>query len=403
MRLGERYIRGFERRVSFYLRNLGLYIENLLNKTEEIKNDEEHLSACIDWMLKAERDEGGISLAFTLNRGWLEAYPETSGYIICTLIDYYKISSNEIYLKKAIELGNWEIKIQLPEGAVRIMFPGNFISDVFDTGMVILGYTSLFEETNDLRYKVAAEKAGDWLIQVQDRDGKWSNFSYNGIPHVYHSKVAWSLFKLFLISGNVKYKKAMDKNLEWIFTNKQKNNWFNFMSFSNKEDPYTHTIAYTLQGFIEIYKLGKKENNRYSYLFDTSKEICNLLISTFQLDVNRSGKLDLLPGTLSSKWKKSANYTCITGNAQFAIIFLDIFELSGDKKYYLSAKNLIDSIKMTQKLNLSENHPLQGALAGSYPIWGGYHSNEYPNWASKFFADALIRKINIDSLNKKKN
>ena len=28
--------------------------------------------------------------------------------------------------------------------------------------------------------------------------------------------------------------------------------------------------------------------------------------------------------------------------------------------------------------------------AGSLPIWGGYSRFEFPNWAAKFFADALM-------------
>jgi len=33
---------------------------------------------------------------------------------------------------------------------------------------------------------------------------------------------------------------------------------------------------------------------------------------------------------------------------------------------------------------------VRGAIAGSAPIWGRYAMFEFPNWAAKFFADALI-------------
>ena len=32
----------------------------------------------------------------------------------------------------------------------------------------------------------------------------------------------------------------------------------------------------------------------------------------------------------------------------------------------------------------------RGGIAGSSPIWGDYSRFEYPNWAAKFFADALM-------------
>jgi len=35
----------------------------------------------------------------------------------------------------------------------------------------------------------------------------------------------------------------------------------------------------------------------------------------------------------------------------------------------------------------------RGAIAGSAPIWGRYSMFEYPNWAAKFFADALMLKM----------
>ncbi len=33
---------------------------------------------------------------------------------------------------------------------------------------------------------------------------------------------------------------------------------------------------------------------------------------------------------------------------------------------------------------------MRGGIAGSAPIWGDYSRFEYPNWAAKFFADALM-------------
>jgi hypothetical protein len=36
------------------------------------------------------------------------------------------------------------------------------------------------------------------------------------------------------------------------------------------------------------------------------------------------------------------------------------------------------------------NRNVRGALKGSHPIWGGYLFGTYPNWATKFFMDALL-------------
>ena len=34
-----------------------------------------------------------------------------------------------------------------------------------------------------------------------------------------------------------------------------------------------------------------------------------------------------------------------------------------------------------------------GGIKGSHPVWGGYDPFRYPNWAAKFFADALMMDL----------
>ena len=36
---------------------------------------------------------------------------------------------------------------------------------------------------------------------------------------------------------------------------------------------------------------------------------------------------------------------------------------------------------------------VRGAVAGSAPIWGRYSMFEFPNWAAKFFADAVMMDL----------
>jgi hypothetical protein len=36
---------------------------------------------------------------------------------------------------------------------------------------------------------------------------------------------------------------------------------------------------------------------------------------------------------------------------------------------------------------------VRGGIAGSWPIWGAYSRFEFPNWAAKFFADALMLEM----------
>ena len=51
-------------------------------------------------------------------------------------------------------------------------------------------------------------------------------------------------------------------------------------------------------------------------------------------------------------------------------------------------------LKTTQKLDGDPDE--LGGIKGSHPIDGGYHPWQYPNWAAKFFADALMIEMTID-------
>ena len=53
------------------------------------------------------------------------------------------------------------------------------------------------------------------------------------------------------------------------------------------------------------------------------------------------------------------------------------------------ARSALDYLKATQRLDHADD-AVRGGIAGSAPIWGDYSRFEYPNWAAKFFADALM-------------
>ena len=56
----------------------------------------------------------------------------------------------------------------------------------------------------------------------------------------------------------------------------------------------------------------------------------------------------------------------------------------------------MDFTKSTQLIT-TEAVDIKGGIKGSHPINGGYHPWQYPNWATKFFADALMILISIES------
>ncbi len=387
------------RKVAFFRTNhhFRILLRDCFGLTESIKSDLEHLKAAIGWIMLAQENSGskGVALAYTLERGWLPAYPETTGYIINTLIQYHKLTNDASSLRAATEMGDWEVAIQRPDGGVRIRVHNDDSADVFDTGMVLLGLTGLYQETRNEKFLVACRQAANWLVAHQDGDGKWSRDSYKGIPHAYHSKVSWALLEMHAITSDVKYSEAVRNNLEWIFSVRRPNGWFDYMGFEKNDNPFTHTIAYTLQGFWGIYKLLDGGNPWKQKLYDEIIEFSDRIISRFALN-DKSDRMRILPGQLDSSWEGAADYVCLTGNAQFSIVWFELYLQTRKSSYYEAANNLLNVVKRSHRLT-GPNVPYRNGIAGSYPIWGRYHPTQYPNWSAKFFADALLRKIQADT------
>ena len=213
-------------------------------------------------------------------------------------------------------------------------------------------------------------------------------------PHAYHTRVDWALFRVFDITGDHKYRKAAEKNVRWILAHTKDNGWIDHMGFVATKMPLTHTIAYTLRGLLE--------SSRY-FEDETREQILNIVVTASDNIIHLYGlgeskgirSLPMhVPATLDEEWRSNDYYSCLTGNAQLAIIWMKLYKLLDDRKYLKAAFEHIDKLKKTQSLNC-RNLGIRGGIAGSYPIWGKYAIFGYPNWAAKFFADSIMLKQEI--------
>jgi hypothetical protein len=72
-----------------------------------------------------------------------------------------------------------------------------------------------------------------------------------------------------------------------------------------------------------------------------------------------------------------------------------LYELTGNETYRSVAEQLLEDVKHTQDVEGAGDRPQRGAIAGSFPIYGRYAPLQYPNWATKFFVDALLAKRRV--------
>ena len=182
-----------------------------------------------------------------------------------------------------------------------------------------------------------------------------------------------------------KYRESALKNIEWTIKQQHENFWFSNMSFFKDRNPWTHNISYTIEGLLESYLLGEKDNDIYNSFYGMSKKMLECLHKTKTPE-------GFLPCSFDSKWESTDDYSCLTGNAQLAIVWMKIYKITGEKEFLDGAYELIRQVKSTQILETKHKEIMGGVLA-SYPFDGGYSSFLLINWASKFLADALMFKI----------
>jgi colanic acid/amylovoran biosynthesis glycosyltransferase len=97
-----------------------------------------------------------------------------------------------------------------------------------------------------------------------------------------------------------------------------------------------------------------------------------------------------LSGRFDADWEPQASWNCLTGSCQIAYVWVRLSKITGQKKYFEAAQKLLGFVKRTQRCRTSTDDPIRGGIKGSHPVWGGYDPFRYPNWAAKFYVDALL-------------
>lgn len=67
--------------------------------------------------------------------------------------------------------------------------------------------------------------------------------------------------------------------------------------------------------------------------------------------------------------------------------------MTDDQRYREAVSRILGFVRRTHKLDGKIEE--RGGIKGSHPVNGGYHPWQYPNWAAKFFADALMLETTI--------
>jgi hypothetical protein len=252
---------------------------------------------------------------------------------------------------------------------------------IFNTGQIMHGMNVGFEKLGRQECLDAAVRAGHWLAAQQDDDGAFRKFEHNNIPHVYNTRGTWALAKTAQLAGDAVLRRAAIRNLDWALAQQTPTAWFASNGFVEDRPPFTHTIAYAIRGFLESgLLLG---DARY---VEAAARAARAVAARQRAD-------GWLAGTFGEGWVSSDTYCCLTGLAQMCICWSRLREAAGEAGFAANIDSAIAYLKSSQRL-ADPADVVRGGIAGSLPIWGAYSRFEFPNWAAKFFADALM--LNMD-------
>jgi hypothetical protein len=347
---------------------------------------ERAMAAAVEWLARAQDqsatgDDGVAS--YSLLTGWGPSYPETTGYIVPTMMAYAQWADDPDIPRRATRMLDWLTSIQLESGA----FQGGTVDMrpvvpvTFNTGQILLGLAAGTARFGS-QYADAMHRAADWLVATQDADGCWRRyptpFAASG-EKVYETHVAWGLLEAARVAPSRGYDKAAIANIEWALTHQAANGWLSRCCLTDADRPLTHTLGYALRGIIEGFGYAGEQQ-----LLTAARRTADGLLQALEPD-------GFLPGRVRADWSAAVDWSCLTGSVQIACCWFLLFGQTGDRRYRDAAVSVNRFVRRTVQLDAPAD--VRGAVKGSFPISGEYSPYQFPNWAAKFFVDAMLLEI----------
>lgn len=361
---------------------------------------ERAVDECLGWLGRAQDNskykDGGVARHYSLRTGWSASYPETTGYIVPTMLKAAVVRNNEDYRIRAGRMLDWLTEIQLEGGG----YQGGLIDSepvvpvTFNTGQILLGLATGVGEFGD-KYRPAMRGAADCLVKTQDPDGCWRKmptpFAAPG-EKAYETHVAWGLLEAARIDPDRGYAEAAMANVRWALGKQKENGWFEGCCLNHPSVPLTHTLGYVLRGILEAYLFNREEA-----LLDSCVRTADGLLKVI------NSENGFLPGRIDSHWRGAVPWVCLTGSVQIAYCWFKLWEITGNEQYREAAYAANRYVRRTMVVD--DPVTIRGGIKGSFPVYagfdgrhfGGYGRFEYLNWAAKFFIDSNLLEGEIRS------
>jgi hypothetical protein len=376
-----------------------MYISNL-----------QRIVATTDWLLEAlhQCDRAGFAHSWSPLFRWKAAYPETTGYLIPTLLRLHEVAEIRThYAAQSIDLQNialsqaeWLCTLQLENGAFPGLLVGSKKPSVFNTGMILFGLSaearllktqaqSVTPTANFTPFSTSIQTSLDAAIrylftQMDHADGLWRKDTYQAdYSPCYHVYALSGLLEAVAASGVLPAQKEawtadINKVLGSYLAYQMDNGFFRDCGFASGQPAFTHTLAYTLQG---IWNVGCALEHIAAQ---------KAVIKSLEALMQTHQKHKKLAGTYGpDDWNGDYSFKCVTGNAQLAILCYQVSDQTVRPDLWDFGDQIMSEIYPAQQIH-STWWQMRGAVPGSMPLWGKYMRMRYPNWAAKYWLDAVM-------------
>jgi hypothetical protein len=337
------------------------------------------IAACTAWLCAAQDNsaskDGGVARDFSLLKGWSTSYPETTGYIIPTIIALAKRNNDPLLHARARRMLDWSVAIQFKEGG----FQGGKIDATpkvpvtFNTGQILLGLSAGAAEYQDAVYLDAMHRAAAWLRDSLDEDGCWRKyptpFAKPG-EKAYETHVSWGLFEAERVAPGHGYGDAGLRQVDWAISRQLPNGWFGSNCLTDPDRPLTHTIGYVLRGVLE------------GHLLSGRADLLQAAVLTGKSLVEAIGPDGYLAGRLDRNFRPGGKFVCLTGSVQIAHCLFLLYRLTGEQRFLAAGRKLNAYVRRTVRFDGEAG--MAGGIKGSFPVDGEYGQWQYLNWAAKF-------------------
>ncbi len=299
--------------------------------------------AALAWLRRSIAVHGGQGSAHSYSPlfGWAKAYPETTGYLIPTLLDYAELKKNEGLRQDAASCAQWLCAIQLPTGAFPGLLVGHTQPSVFNTAQILFGLTRMFEETGEEKYLLAIERATFWLCSLLETDGSWRQAAYvPGFVPSYYTRAVWGVLRANQVLQSQEIDTVMRRALHFYAGRFLPDGMVRDWGFWPDKAAFTHTMAYTIEGFLE------------SALLLNEPDMLDKTISSAEIFWSVVEKKGRTAGRYDTNWRGDYLFRCLTGNAQWSIIFQRLFVLKQEERYRSAARFLLNEIQFSSSANI---------------------------------------------------